>query len=356
MKYFFDESGSFRIPTSSCEHSAGVVVGVAIPESVELRLLERFREFTCSLPKSAMKDSEPKGSLLESSSRRRFVELLLEFDCVLVCPAIVDLGPMAGGAAQLHSKLVKRIEDTSIRCHYGSMRDAVALLSRQAGNLSPQAATRLAAWAYCLKRCVEDSIIAHSAPDFDGCWAAIRFEIDSVQPKPGSREQTAFARILPGWLTAWSRSQPFILIKEIHTVEHPFVRNWDSPTGIDLGKIVRDNIHFCRSKESLGIQIADIAASIAYRAVRPGVVSAEDLDNYGRMMSNSIRSNTHAHGLVSFAQIDNESIGRRYFGLNRAIANARQALNRRSAMATLRPRQSETTYFARVQPTNASES
>src|SRR5262249_55451949 len=158
------------------------------------------------------------------------------------------------------------------------------LLSRQVGNLSPEVVFRLAGWAQCIKRSIEDSIIRYCHPEFHGCWTNMMFEIDPVQPRAGSREEQVLSKMLPAWVTGWSTKSPFWLIKEIHSDNHPFVKNWDTATGIDLGKMFRDNVRFCSSRQSAGVQFADMAASIVSKAV-VGVVSAFDLTSYGVMMS-----------------------------------------------------------------------
>jgi hypothetical protein len=322
MKFFFDESGSFRVPGDRQEHAVGIVVGVVVPENGEADLFQRFHQFTDKLPRSAFKDNEPKGSLLDDKGRRSFAVLVSESDGCMVCPTILDLTSMAGRAVEIRNKIVTKLNAWATQCKYETMRREVDLLGRQVGNLSPVAAFRLAAWAQCIKRCIADSIIAHSGREFHDCWTDVTFEIDAVQPKAASREQQVFTNMLPAWVTAWCQRDPFTLIEEIHTEDHPFVRRWDTERGIDLGKMFRGNVRFSSSHISLGLQIADMASSVVRRAVA-GLVSAYDLSTYGLMLKGTLRSSTHAHGLFSFAELNETDIARRFQGLVEAVEHAR---------------------------------
>lgn len=327
MKYYFDESGSFRVPMDRKEHAAGIVVGLAVPGTIEQTLERKFVDFVGKLPKFAFRNGEPKGSLLDGDGRRAIATLLSECDGILVCPAMLDLTTLAGHATEIRDRIAKRLEAVSSQCKHESMQRALALLARQIRNLSPEAAFRLGCWAQCIKRCISDSVVWHSGPAFNGDWENLTFEIDAVQPKPGSREEQVFTKMLPAWVTSWSQQDPFTLIEDIHTANHPFVQRWDTPDGFDLGKMFRDNVRFCSSKSSVGLQLADMAASVTSKAV-VGVVSTDDLTSYGIMMSKSIRSATHAHGIFSFGETDASDIAKRYCGLVEAVLHARDSVRR----------------------------
>jgi hypothetical protein len=322
MKFFFDESGDFRVLADCEQHTVGIVVGVVVPESREEEVWSRFREFIVSLPASALKDGEPKGRLLDDEGRRAFASLVSKLEGILICPTILDLTSIAGHAITVRDKVVRKLESTAANCLHQSMQEEVGLLSRQFGNLSPEVAFRLSSWARCIKRCIDDSIFAHRGVAFSDCWTKMTFEIDIVRVGAKSREQQVFTKMLPGWVTAWCQKEPIMLIEEIHTDDHPFVREWDTERGIDLGKMLRGNLQFSSSYQSLGLQIADFAASVVRKAV-VGIVSVYDLKSYGVMMSNSPRSATHAHGIFSLGEINRGDIARRFHGLVEAISIAR---------------------------------
>ncbi|MBK7595720.1 MAG: hypothetical protein IPJ11_10870 [Gemmatimonadetes bacterium] len=105
-------------------------------------------------------------------------------------------------------------------------------------------------------------------------WERVAIEIDAVQTAPGNREEQVFRILLLAWLTGWSDKRPFALIEGIHTAEHPFVKNFDSAEGIDMGRLISPNVSFGISARSEGLQVADLVASVVYAA-------ASDLSNRG---------------------------------------------------------------------------
>jgi hypothetical protein len=321
MKFFFDESGSFRIPDHK-EHAVGIVVGIVVPELQADDFSRRMEKFIAGLPSSAFKRGEPKGNFLDGADRRKFAEMMAAMEGVLVCPTMLDLTSMVGRGMECRDKMARRCHSIAAQCHHATMRDQMALLGRQVNNSSPEEICRLGCWAQCIKRSVEDCIIRYAGPDFHGCWTKMTFDVDPVQPKSGSREEQIFSTMLPAWLTGWSATRPFTLIEEIHTEEHPLIRQWDNGTGIDLGKMFRGNVRFARSRESRGIQAADMAAFIARKAVAE-IVNITDLESYAMMMVNALRSDSDTHGLFSFSETNQEDISRRYFGLVDAVSQAR---------------------------------
>ena len=85
----------------------------------------------------------------------------------------------------------------------------VALLAKQFKNLSDNQSLRLGSIAYCMKRAFEQAIIVLSGEAYYDCWDQMRFEIDPVQVRPGSREEQVFKWTMLGWLQASAaRTQP----------------------------------------------------------------------------------------------------------------------------------------------------
>jgi hypothetical protein len=130
---------------------------------------------------------------------------------------------------------------------------------------------------------------------------------------------------LPAWVTGWSQEDPLTMIEEIHTADHPFVQNWERLEGIDVGKMLRNNVHYVSSASSKGIQIADMLASLVRRAV-VGLASAVSLQDYGFIMTRTIGQPLHACGLFSLAPGDQPDLERRYAGIADAINAARCSL------------------------------
>jgi len=115
-----------------------------------------------------------------------------------------------------------------------------------------------------------------------------------------------FSLMVLSWLTAWSFRHPIILVTELHTPEHPFVQNFDTEAGVAFGRLVRDRIHWLSSKESWGLQVADIAANVVGRAIEELNDTNGTVTLYGSLMRSSYYGPLRGPGLVSpLAEPDN---------------------------------------------------
>jgi hypothetical protein len=150
----------------------------------------------------------------------------------------------------------------------------------------------------------------------------MRFVIDRVQVRQGSREELVFKWTMLGWLQAWSQKSPTMIITEIHTDDHPLIKNYSTINDkFDFTKIYRDNLHYQRSSESKGIQIADMAASIISHAVC-GIVTFDNLMNYGLLLKNNFWAAEDSHGLFCLTD-PSEVDSNHYQGLTEAVAKVR---------------------------------
>jgi hypothetical protein len=246
-----------------------VVVGVAVSDRIAPHLKERFSEFLTRWRDACAPDKEIKGREIGQEGRRTFCRILADTPGVLITPVTLDLSHLAayeynGVLQQMH----ERFREISSLAIHQTLRDDLDLLSRQIANLSFAQFLRLYSIAYCIRESLQNSIIFISCKEHDDPWQKVTVDIDRVQVRRGAREELIMSNMLLAWLTGWSHSDPFVLVKEIHTASHPFVRRYDTPSGIDLNRILRGNVHWVDSRECWGVQIADIAAAIIYQAVR----------------------------------------------------------------------------------------
>lgn len=322
MFFYFDESGSFEARPQ--DHRAGIVVGVALPESARDDAFCRFQEFLTTLAPSEYVRGEPKGARLSDDSRTRFSEFLADCEDLLLVVTMLDLTPLAQlDATTLNESIVKKLNWWAGQCRHQTMRDEVALLGRQTGNLSIPQTLRLVATARCIMRALEYAVIRFAADGYRPCWNAINFDLDAVQTRPGSREQAVFENLLPAWITAWSIKEPITLIEEVHTQEHPFVKQYETGDGIDLGAILRGNLHWRTSTGNPGIQIADMAATVVSRAVH-GITTGHMLRDYGTIMTQALVSRQGDIGIFSIVDTPVEDIAHRYAGLLGAVRGVRR--------------------------------
>jgi hypothetical protein len=328
MHFYFDESGNFQLPPAR-EHRVGIVSGIVIPETHEAEVFRRFDGFVGTLPASAFKNGEPKGRLLDDAGCKALAEMLINLPGILVCPTMLDLTSLVGGPQIDGARLSRKLMAVQAACEHKSFRDELIEFANDASRLSQQQTLRLMAWAKGISRTIQDSIIFHSSGEYEPSWNSLRFEIDPVEEAPGSREERVLEKMLPGWVSGWSRREPFMLIEEIHTANHPFVKNWDRDTGLDIGKMFRNNVHYVTSAESKGIQLTDMIATLVRRAAMGvrGLYRFDALRNYGFMMTKSIGRAEMACGLTNLTQSKSEGLERRYLGLVDAIKWARQFLS-----------------------------
>lgn len=321
MKFYFDESGDFRLDDQAVV-PVGIVVGITIPESAEPEVLTRFDDFIATLAPSAFKKGEPKGHLLTLQDRTRFAEMIAANHRIVVTPTILDIASINRANLDVRRMMVRRIRELAEQCVYDTMRDEADLLARQFKNLSENQSLRLCSVAYCIKRAFEQTIFLMSGKEFFHCWNEMRFEIDPVNIQQDNREQMVFKWAMLGWLQGWSQQSPTMLIKEIHTSDHPLIQHYSTADDkFDLNKIYKDNLHYPRSSASKGLQIADMACSIVRHVVQ-GIVSLENLMNYGLLLKNNLWAPKYAHGLFCLSDPDDVDYSR-YQGLTEAVAKAR---------------------------------
>jgi hypothetical protein len=322
MKFYFDESGDFRLDDDGIQR-VGIVAGITVPESVEAEVFDRFDEFVATLSPSAFNKGEPKGNLLTYEERRRFARMIAKSDKLVVTPAMLDIASLNRAKKHVRDDVVRRMRDLAEQCVHDTLREETHLLAKQFNNLSDNQSLRLGSVAYCIKRAFEQTIILLSGKEYFDCWEQMRFEIDAVQVRPGNREELVFKWTMLGWLQGWSQKNPTMIITEIHTDDHPLIKNYSTTDDkFDLNKIYKDNLYYQRSSESKGLQIADMAASIINHAVC-GIVTFENLMNYGLLLKNNLWASKYAHGL--FCLTDPSDIDyNRYQGLTEAVARSRE--------------------------------
>jgi hypothetical protein len=320
MKFYLDESGDFRLPKSPDEHAVGIVVGIVIPEVCEARAEQAYRDLVAKLRPAAFQNGEPKGKLLDENERRLFAEMIANLDGILLCPIILDITSLARrDDVDTKSDVVQRLRAWQSRCKHESMKNELEQLVKQVENLSTPQVLRLATWARCIFRCLQDSIVQHSDSKYDVCWTNMRFEFDPVHRRAGNREEQVFSVLLPAWVTGWYANEPLTTIEEVHTSDHPFIRQYRvGDEGIDIGEIVRGSVQYPSSTCSYGLQIADMATAITSHAVR-GLTSALELHDYGIMMTRTIRKPLEATGLFTFVEPSLGDWQRRFYGLPEAI-------------------------------------
>lgn len=300
MKFYFDESGEFSIPSDKNKHAVSIVMGVAISEMILNQLFNDFKKFLLNLKSCELENGEPKGYLLTNNHKKDFCDLLAEFDGISLTPVTLDLSLLSNSQYLNTSKIFSDyLAGYSIKMKYKKAQDQLLLLSKQYKNLSNQQALRIYSIAYCFKMALEHSFLFLSNRGHENSWESVRFEIDRVQKNTNSREEKVFSILILGWLDGWSRELPIYFVKEIHTRDHPLVKKYGDENGVDIAKMIKNNIYWGNSKNSLGLQIADIASNIVFKAAYNLEKDKESLMLFSSLMNSSYYGAKKGPGLFS---------------------------------------------------------
>jgi hypothetical protein len=264
MMFYIDEAGDFALPPSVAEHRVAVVAAIAFSDAAWRAVKPRYVAFRQTLPSAELRGGEPRWHLLSKENRRRFCSMLTRDNGVSLTPVTLDLSHLVG--TDWLTPMLDRLAEQPGQMLFDTAKEQMAALYRQARNLSPVQHLRIYAWAYALYQALYHAILFLGHGPDRSSWDAVRIEIDAVQRAPKARETRVFQLMVLAWLAGWSRGRPFLTIEGVHTPDHPFVQKYDSPDGIDLGKLVRPNLHWGVSANNEGLQIADLTAGAVHAA------------------------------------------------------------------------------------------
>lgn len=274
MNIYVDESGSF---VNAPSHGAwNVVVAYASPEGERRKLRDCLRRLKISSGHSVY--DEVKLTDLSEALYLRFLEALGEFAGSTFCVA-TDAGRNDDPTVVEHQR--KQVElalkhiDTM---KYKGGRDGVRLLASQLGALSPQ--------LYVQLRCQVDlmfDVVFKAVPYFiqrrPKSLRRFRWRVDQKNSTKTDYED-AFEKASPALIQTRSLVEPLIFVeefdyspmKELMLDEPPeyLEREYgiNAGPGLDIGKIIRDDMEFVDSERSPGIQVADLLASGVRRCMR----------------------------------------------------------------------------------------
>ncbi len=322
MHYFIDEAGDYNIPASPSEHRVAVACCVAFTDAAWAAAHDAFKLFKAGLTRSELEDSEPRWYLLTEEHQTAFCDLLASPRGVSLTPVTLDLSHLAGRGKELLEPMLTKLDNEPDLMLYETMRQQIRELAKQARNLSSVQHLRIYSWAYCLLQALYHSILFLGHGPDQSSWKKVRITIDPVQPRTGSREERVFSTMVLAWLMGWSRRQPFITIEGIHTPDHQFVKLYHTETGVDLGKLVRPNLRWQPSKDSLGIQMADLTAAAVYQAASELKEGSTSLKNFGSLMRASSYGPVRGPGLFSPLSEPTQEVAGKYRVLSDVMRRA----------------------------------
>lgn len=276
MKIFIDESGSFV--NSSTVDSWNCVVAYVMPE----RDTTKSRKILSALKSKATSSSggEVKLNDVSENDYFRFLSDLGGLNSILFSVA-TDAGRNRPEDISLHQKdQVEKIRKNVPRMKYEAGKQAIQILSDQLGSLSPQLYVQLHCQVNLIFDIVSRTILYFVQRD-PKTLRRFKWRIDQKNTTKIDFEE-AFEKITPPLLQSKSINEPLMMIQGAdYSALAPYEYTEgealtylkdefgvDITNGINIGKLVRENLEFEDSKRSEGIQIADLLASGLRRCLR----------------------------------------------------------------------------------------
>ena len=271
MEIYFDEAGDFA-PILKGTEKICALMGVIVPESEEQSIKADFELFVKKLSQREFVKGEPKGYLLSISHCRLLAEIMNAHSAVMLVPVTVFLGFTDPKFLETFPQQLRAVlEREGDKCLYELMRSQVKELSRRAGNLSVNQLIRLVSYTSgVMKGIIAISLFYHCRKYFS-MYSPIKMVFDRTGTE-NSREELAFKDLVFMWSMTWFERNPIMVIKEIHTRDHPFQKlygtKFEGQRALNISKMLRGNIHFADSKVTWQLQLADMLASLWLNVIR----------------------------------------------------------------------------------------
>src|SRR6266478_1789027 len=124
-------------------------------------------------------------------------------------------------------------------------------------------------WIYSLGNAIhlsiQHSIVQFMMPDDDSEFEEIEIQIDQSFIAKSTHVEF-WMEWLRNFLYSKSVKEPMMIPKQWRERDHPFHKKFGRARGItDWTELYKKHVHFVKSKDTPGVQIADICANIAYR-------------------------------------------------------------------------------------------
>ena len=278
MNIYVDESGSFvNAPRPG---SWNVVVAYASPEGDKRKLRECLRRL--KLASGHRFRDEIKLGGIDESLYLQFLYSLGKLAGVVFCTA-TDAGWNNDYTVSEHQRQQVKLALSNIdRMRHRGGRDGVRLLASQLGELPSQLYVQL----HCQIDLFFD-VVSRVAIYFiqrrPNSLKRFRWRIDQKNSTKTDYED-AFEKLSPLIIQTRSLTRPVIFVNEFdyRPMKEFMFEDGEAPeylkrdygiradVGLDVGKIIRGDIEFVDSRESNGVQVADLVASGIRRCMRRG--------------------------------------------------------------------------------------
>lgn len=314
VNIYIDESGSFV--SAPAEGSWNVVAALAAPESAR-RVIENAIK-TLKLASSTPKSGEVKLNALTESQYLNFLHDLAKTHALLFATA-TDAGLNSPDRVARHQQIqVAKVRENIPRMRFEGGRQGVTLLANQLEGISPQLYAQLVCQVDLLHDVVRRSI-NYFAQRIPGTLSEFRWRIDQKNTSKTNYED-AFEKIAPALLQTRSFREPGARVEGFN---YRHFTQYEFPEGkapdyleveygvrvehaLNVQKLIRGNLKFEDSRQSVGIQAADLLASGVRRCLRGGFASNNAVaEALGRLTLQNEREKFPVH-LVGFSDVEGD--------------------------------------------------
>lgn len=269
MHIFIDESGQF-IPLGGAKTRAAAMLALVVPSSSRVALGHAFRKLKKQL---GARGSEIKGSSLSESQAARVISLLQAYE-VIVEAVVLDVGAHSTDEiADYKARQTEKLMEHITRDHQpGLIQDLIAL-QEDMRKLPNQLFLQVLCMWQLVPRLVETATMYYSQRQPVELGSFV-WRIDAKGASVTVMEKVWTTLIGP-LITAKSMSTPMTMVPG---ADYSYYDRFDTnaPDGTlpqpghyytDMKKVLRQDFSFISSKSDLGVQIADILASILTRGL-----------------------------------------------------------------------------------------
>ena len=276
MNVYIDESGSFvNAPTTN---KWNAVAALAVPEAGRKKLDALVHRL--SIDNGDQSTKEIKLHQIPENRYFRFLSQLEEINALVFCTA-TDAGHNTNERVAEHQSfqvdgVLKHID----KMKYEGGRRGVELMASQLKKLSPQLYVQLVCQINLMYDVVSRSINYFAQRD-PSTLQQFRWRVDQKNSERPDFEE-AFEKLSPALLQSRSIEEPFMMVRGFN---YGFMKQYEFPDrrppdylredygieveeAFDIQKMIRGNIKFMDSRESVGIQAVDLIASGIRRCLR----------------------------------------------------------------------------------------
>ncbi|MFC2163619.1 DUF3800 domain-containing protein, partial [Acidobacteriota bacterium] len=296
--FFFDDSGDFSILENE-SMKISLWIGCLIPENSYAPLTKKFIKWEGTLKSYERKKGEAKGTLLTAKSRDAFFRLINNVPSMLVYPTILDLKAQKQCMPQ---SITKEAYENSlkniVKIKSEKFKQEELLQANRIKNMSDVQYLKLMTLGTCIVELLRHSLTFRVHGKYETNWKDITYFVDRSSAR-NSREEKVFRRSIQWFLFNSTRRMPILLPDDMFFTNHPFIKNFDTPNGIDMEKLFK-NINFEDSLNQIGLRIADIIANTLFRLLNDLENKNGMLRYYKRIMRHNYLGSNSNLGFIFF--------------------------------------------------------